>query len=444
MADPARWREVAHVRPHHFSDPVFGRLWTAFEDLISSNRDPAIATLADRFRGDVGVDSLGGASFLFDVYDHGVGCAARQHAESVVDGHVRRTGVAALADASRALLQPDGRDGRAILGQLRQDMDALTQDAALGDGELTNGIDAAVEVVEALDVEAAAGRSPGLLTGLSCFDRRLRGLRPGHLIVVGGRPSMGKTSLLRCAAYGAARLNPEHAFLMFSLEMSRREIAERALSSASWSAREEIAYAEFGAGLPPYQRQSLRNLQSTMPPNILIDDRSDIGVEDIARRVWAIKTRRPVGAVCVDYLQLLRRPGAGAGRNDAALLGEVTRALKVLAREAECTVILASQLNRQVESRDDKRPHLADLRDSGSIEQDANAVIFPFREAYYLERAEPANKTGAEYDRWRQNVEIGRRAMEAICAKNRGGAIGVDRLTYFAEYDHVAGDGDGR
>jgi replicative DNA helicase len=138
----------------------------------------------------------------------------------------------------------------------------------------------------------------------------------------------------------------------------------------------------------------------------------------------------------IDYLQLMTRPAAN-GRNEASVLGDITRGLKTLAREAETCVILLSQLSRAVEGRDDKRPHLADLRDSGSIEQDANAVLFPYREVYYREREEPKDVTSTAHAAWVQDVEALRRRMDVIAAKVRGGAIGTDRQAYFAEFDHI-------
>jgi len=171
-----------------------------------------------------------------------------------------------------------------------------------------------------------------------------------------------------------------------------------------------------------------------VPGNLIIDDSPVLSVDYVRRRVLALKQRGPVAAVFIDYLQIMDRP-EGKGRNDASIIGEMTKGLKQLAREAGTCVVLASQINRGVESRDDKRPQLSDLRESGAIEQDANAVLFPYREAYYLERAEPteASKRGA----WELKCAEMHRRMDVIAAKVRQGAVGTDHQVYFAEYDHI-------
>ena len=190
-----------------------------------------------------------------------------------------------------------------------------------------------------------------------------------------------------------------------------------------------------GDKLTPAERWILKDLTWKVPKNLIIDDSAVLTVEYVRRRVWSLKRKGPLGAIFIDYLQIMSRPNAN-GRNDAAVIGEMTGALKRLAREAEVCVVLLSQINRGVESRDDKRPQLSDLRESGSIEQDANAVLFPFREVYYLERAEP--KPGPAHLDWEAQVEALKRRMDVLCAKNRQGAVGTDHQEYFAEFDAVS------
>ncbi len=442
LNDNSRRREAAHISPGHFADPAHGRIWAIIGDLIDAGQNANPATITDKMLADPAVKELGGREFIFLLWDKAPpGHMARQFAEGVMEAHTRCMGAAMLAYGAKALLDPAGPPAAALIGGLRHDLERLEQDASVGDADLTTAEQAAANLLDALDDEAVNGRERGAMTGLRCFDRRLRGLRPGWLVVIGGRPSMAKSGLMRAAAYGAASRNPDKAMLIFSLEMDARECAERALSAASFEAGDGIAYAEFGGGLAAHERERLRELRARMPGNVLIDDRSTVSLDDIRRRVWAVKARQPVGAIFIDYLQLLARP-LMAGRNETLILGDITRGLKTLAREAETCVVLLSQLNRQVESRDDKRPQLADLRDSGSIEQDANAVLFPYREAYYRERAEPKDADSPEHQRWQEALELVRRQMDVIAAKVRGGAIGTDRQVYFAEFDHVEDVGD--
>ncbi len=437
MVDNSRYREVGHVRPDQLFDPFHARIWAAIGDLVSAGRRADAATIADLFAADPSLIEFGGARHIADLIDKAPSYVSiRPFAETVVSSWARREAAAVLADGARDVMTDLANSPGAMLSAIRNRLDRLEQDASSADGELATAADACDSLLDSLEHEAAHGRERGCMTGVRCFDRRMRGLRPGWLVVLGGRPSMGKSGLMRSAAYGAAKRNPDKTFLIFSLEMDARECAERALSAATFEAGDGIPYNEFGSGLAPHERARLRGFRAGMPANVLIDDRSNVSLDDIARRVWAVKARQPVGGVFVDYLQLMARPDP-AGRNDALVLGDITRGLKTLAREAETCVVLLSQLNRQVENREDKRPQLADLRDSGSIEQDANAVLFPYREVYYRERAEPKDTGSAEHLKWQESLELIRRRMDVIAAKVRGGAIGTDRQAYYAECDHV-------
>lgn len=433
------FREAAHIKGAYFWEPTHGRIWETARALIDAGKTALPVSVADQMSSDPGLKSLGGVDYLWLLWDrtHATAALVRQNAEAVLDGFTRREASVLLGDAAKALVAAVAPATPALLGDLRQRLTQLEQSACADTDGLLTAPAAGRALIEALEHEAEHGRPRGAMTGLRCFDRRLRGLRPGWLIVIGGRPSMGKTSLMRSAAFGCAVRQPGHAVLVHSLEMDARELAERSLSAASFTAGDGIAYADFGGGLTSSARASLARLGGGEPPNLHIDDRPGVSLEDIHRRVWALKAQGAVAAVFIDYLQLMLRPAAN-GRTEALILGEITQGLKRLAREAETCVVLLSQLNRQVESRDDKRPQLADLRDSGSIEQDANAVLFPFRAAYYLERNPPRDDApSTERDRWQMDLEANRRRMDVIAAKVRGGAIGTDRQAYFAEFDHV-------
>ena len=247
---------------------------------------------------------------------------------------------------------------------------------------------------------------------------------------------MGKSGIARQAATGAARINRDYLFPFFCAEMNRREMVERTLSEMTWRDGNAIQYRDMNPEkFTPLDWQILDRARDRIPSNFILDDTASLSVDYVRRRAWALKRKGQIGAIFIDYLQIMQRPPAN-GRNDAAVIGDMTAALKRLAREIRCAVVLLSQINRGVESRDDKRPQLSDLKESGSIEQDANAVLFPFREVYYLERAEPRENT-PEHTKWEEQVEVLKRRMDVLCAKNRGGAVGSDQQDYFAEYDVV-------
>ncbi|WP_177221800.1 replicative DNA helicase [Brevundimonas viscosa] len=311
----------------------------------------------------------------------------------------------------------------------------------LEDTLFQNAHEAALARMDRLEVEVATGKPKGVQTGLSCFDKRLGGLLPGSVIVLAGRPGMGKTALLGNVLYGAALLNPNKLFAGFSLEMDTDQLNDRALSRLTADDDAPVSFSDIAKVQPltSFDLQALHRAKVRIPRNLWLRDRAGVSVEDVSRAVWAMKRRGDLAAIGIDYLQLMRRP-ALAGRNEASAIAEMTGALKTLAREAKIAIILLSQLNRSVESRDDKRPQLSDLRESGSIEQDADAVLFPFREVYYLQKSEPkpdpVGISGAHFE-WEMRCAELRTAMDVIIAKNRHGSEGSEPQEYRAEIDLI-------
>jgi replicative DNA helicase len=432
LYDSSAFQRIIGLEARYFCEPFHQRAFAELFELFEQNKPADHIVLTERLKNDPAFDGLGGRQYLVDLIDKAPPpIYAGSYAEAIIDGWTRRAAVALCREAEPALaVSPD--PAFALIKALRAGLEEIERGACSGDDGLVTAVDAGADLIAALEAEAVNGRDRGLMCGLRCIDRRLRGLRPGWLVVIGGRPSMWKTGLARGILYGAAGRNPQSLFLLFALEMDRREITERALS-----ARDEIPYVDLGGtSLTPEDRERLKILAQCLPTNVLIDDRSTVTVDEIRRKIWALKRRGPVGAVVIDYLQLLVRPQA-QGRNDAAVIAEMTSTLKRIAKETGTCILLLSQLSRAVESRDDKRPQLADLRESGSIEQDANAVLFPFRQSYYTERAEPDAGT-PEHAAWRQKLELERRRLDVIAAKVRGGAIGTDRQEVYIEFDHVA------
>ena len=438
LFDNTAMRAAEGVRPDHFHEPFHQRLFEVSAELIRAGQTAEPIVLMERFRRDPAFEDLGGLRYLADLVDQAPPSAnARTYALLITDVWARRSAAALCMASATEIADGSDRPAAAHLAQLRQALEAVEIAASDPGASLVAANDAGDHLLEALDREAVEGRDRGALTGLRCIDRRMRGLRPGWLVVIGGRPSMGKTALARAIAYGAAERNPASTVLFFALEMDRREITERALSALSFASGDGVPYVDMGgASLPLEDRQRLRFTAKRLPGNLLIDDRPTLSVDDVRRAIWAAKRKGPVAVAVVDYLQLMTRPEA-QGRNEASVIGEMTSTLKRVAKETGVCIVLLSQLSRGVESRDDKRPQLSDLRESGSIEQDANAVLFPFRPVYYTERAEPAAGT-PEHGRWAEQVEIERRRLDVIAAKVRGGAIGTDRQACFIEYDHVA------
>ena len=420
-----------------FSEPFLGRLYSQIVGMIAAGKLAEPTVLQTALSSDPAYPEFGGLGFLIDLFDKAPAASnARAYAEAIADTAVRRRLVlmcqAAITDARK----PD-HTGYQAVAQTRIALENAERGAAPEDALFVNAHDAVLTRMDRLELERATGKPKGTQTGLSCIDKRLGGLMPGSVIVMAGRPGMGKTALLGNVLYSAAAMNPTKLFAGFSLEMDTDQLNDRALSRLTVTEDQAVSFSDIAKVLPltAFDMEALHRAKDRMPRNLWLRDRAGVSVEDVSRAVWAMKRKGDLAAIGIDYLQLMKRP-ALQGRNEASAIAEMTGALKNLAREARITIILLSQLNRSVESRDDKRPMLSDLRESGSIEQDADAVLFPYREIYYLQKAEP--KAGShEHTKWEEDCESVRRLMDVIIAKNRHGSEGVEPMDYRAEIDLI-------
>jgi replicative DNA helicase len=310
-------------------------------------------------------------------------------------------------------------------------------------------------LTEAIETAEAAfkrsGKTVGVATGFIDLDKKLGGLHPSDLIILAGRPSMGKTSLATNIAFNAAKayvegIGPDGRKVaedgavigFFSLEMSAEQLATRILAeesnvSSDRIRRGDVRREDFDKFVAASQRLA------AVP--LYIDDTPALSVAALRTRARRLKRQQGLGIIVIDYLQLMRVGGSRGGpENRVQEISEITRGLKAIAKELEVPVLALSQLSRAVEQREDKRPQLADLRESGSIEQDADVVMFIFREEYYLSRAEPTrrpdegeDKFNDRYERWKDRCEQTFGLAEVIIAKQRHGPIGTVKLHFEAE-----------
>jgi replicative DNA helicase len=442
MYEPSAFARCGEaLSPDHFFEPIHGRLWAAIADLSRAGKTTDPLIVAQRFEGDVAFQELGGIGYLAVLVDKAPPSSGLpEYARTVSDLWLRRRVMILAATALKAAAH--GAEGTAhdIVSGLRTQIETVEQEAAHEDSGIIEAADAARLAIANMQDMATHGRSKGLLTGLRCIDRRLNGLKPGALVVIGGRPGMSKTGLARAIMHGAATRNPDRVFPFFGIEMGPEEMIQRELSAITYEMDRGIEYrAMSSASLTPMDFMTLADAERRVPQNLRLVDCPALSVDDVRRKVWAMQRKGKVGAICIDYLQLMRKPAA-QGRNETSVLGEMTMALKQIARQAGITVILLSQLSRAVEQRDDKRPQLSDLRDSGSIEQDADVVLFPFREFYYLNKAEPKASDIAKHSDWEIACADTHRRLDVICAKQRQGPEGTDRQRYWAEFDHIEDD----
>lgn len=280
--------------------------------------------------------------------------------------------------------------------------------------------------------EIAYGREDrivGVSTGFRDMDKLLGGLHPSDLIILAGRPSMGKTALATNIAFNAAHLAQEKkggaGVVFFSLEMSANQLAMRLLGQESGISSDRIRRGaidqkDFGKFMELSQKFH------DLP--LLIDDTPALSVASLLTRARRLKRKHDIGLVVIDYLQLLQGNGQG-GENRVQELSEITRGLKMMAKDLEVPVLALSQLSRAVEQREDKRPQLSDLRESGTIEQDADVVMFVYREEYYESRKKPSE--GSEkMALWQKNMNAIYNVAEVIIAKQRHGPISTVSLHF--------------
>jgi replicative DNA helicase len=280
----------------------------------------------------------------------------------------------------------------------------------------------------------------------------LGGLQPSDLIIVAGRPGMGKTALATNIAFHAAtttRTDEKPQYVaFFSLEMSSEQLANRILSSETGIPSDDLRLGRINPG---QFNDIIRTSNDIENAPFYIDDTPGISVSQLASRARRLKRTHGLGLLVVDYLQLLSAPMGTKTENRVQEISAISRTLKNIAKELNIPVLALSQLSRAVEQREDKRPNLSDLRESGSIEQDADVVLFVYREEYYLSKSEPEQKPEESFDtyqirhsRWVEKSEKAQGKAEIIIAKQRHGSTGIVSPNFIGKFtkftDAVAED----
>lgn len=421
----------------HFIEEVHGEIWSLAKSMIEAGRTVDAVIIARILSNSKPLNDLGGATYLADLFERAPPTrGADDYAQAIIDAAQRRALLEVARVASVSARKDLAKPAYEIASDVRKMVEEIEQATVDPVSTSFNGDELAATVIA--KAEANEGKPRGLMCGLQCVDRRLGGLLPGKVIIIGARPSMGKTALARNIMSGAADRYPDLLFPIFGIEMGPEEMMQRELSARSFllDPDEAVPYIDLATGAA--NRASIYALKRVrVPRNLIFDDCSKLTLEGVQRKVWSLARKGRIGALAIDYLQLMSKPDAGrSGRNDAALWGDLTSGLKQIARAGGFPILLLSQLSRKVEERDDKRPILADLRESGSIEQDADAVLFPFRQFYYDER-EQKRQRGRKAEEFDAAYAENRTLMEVICAKQRQGPVGVDRQHCNLEYDLV-------
>jgi len=429
------------LQPRHFYEPFHGRLYAALESHIRRGQlaDPIL--IADQFQRDPAFSEMGGLRYFADLVDRAPPAAnAPDYARVVYDLALRRDliriGGEIAAGAQGGEPHISARE-QIEAAELQLYTLAETGSTSSGFMGFSDALAGAVEMAQ--EAYNRDGGLSGLSTGLVDLDQKLGGLHPSDLVVLAARPSMGKTALATNIAFNVARKyawepQPDGSrktvnggvVAFFSLEMSAEQLAMRLLAEVTEVPSDKIRKGEITVGEFGRIRDAAAEIAEAP---LYIDATGGISIAKLAARARRLKRTAGLDLIVVDYLQLVTANDTGRMDNRVQEVTQITQGLKTLAKELSVPVIAAAQLSRQVENRDDKKPQLADLRESGSIEQDADVVMFIYREAYYLSRAEP--KEGSqEHLAWQEKLDPIRNLAEIIIGKQRHGPIGVVRLHF--------------
>ena len=452
----------------HFFEPLHGRIFAAIKALREHDMTVTPVTLRPLFEADPAMRELGGPGYLARLTGSGAGLiGARQFAQQIYDLALLRT----LIEVGRDLVDKAMDTSKEVnpRGQIEAAEEALFKVATDGGSEssiktFAQATTAAIQMADrALN---SGGGVSGVTTGLSSINAKMGGFHKSDLVILAGRPGMGKTSLATNIAFNAAqrwmqdeadgidqkqRIGAKVAF--FSLEMSADQLATRVLAEQSRISSQDLRMGKISQSEMDRLVVTAGELQN-LP--FVIDDTAGLTIGQLHTRLRRLQRRhgeQGIGLVVVDYLQLLQGSGRSSNENRVQEISEISRGLKTLAKDLNVPVLALSQLSRAVEQREDKRPQLSDLRESGSIEQDADVVLFIYREDYYVAAKEPKYPTEGDdakvfedHAKWKMDMERVYGLAELIVAKQRHGSTGKVTLKFEPEvtrFSDYAGNGFG-
>src|SRR6476620_6194270 len=420
------------LRPDHFFEPLHGRIYESILRMTDANRVANPVTLRPLFEADEAIKEVGGAAYLAQLTGSGAAViGARDFAQQIYDLALLR----ALIGVGRDLVEGalDTSEDVAPLAQIER---AETELYKMAERAVNRG-----------------GHLSGFTTGLDALNSKIGGLHKSDLVIVAGRPGMGKSALGTNIGFAAAQrllrdledgIDPAKSagagVALFSLEMSADQLATRILAEQSGISSENLRMGKISQQEFRQLARAAAELQS-LP--LYIDDTPGLTIAALRTRAWRLKRQKGIGLVVVDYLQLLQGTGrGGSSDNRVQEISEISRGLKQLAKELDLPVLALSQLSRAVEQREDKRPQLSDLRESGSIEQDADMVWFVYRGDYYLAAKKP-DEDHTDFQAWQEEMSRIHGRADLIVAKQRHGATGTVRMKFDAritKFSDAAGD----
>jgi replicative DNA helicase len=451
LLDNSQHERVSEIiRPHHFSHPSHQNIFAVIEKMIERGLEAKHTTLKDYFEKDDGLQSVGGAQYLAALQTEvPVINNIQDYAQTIYDRYLRREIIRLNLDTNNKAYNFDIDVAAAdIISSAEAQLFSLAESGTSKGGfkTLKDSVLAAIEIAE--KAYKTEGHVTGITTGLTDLDGKLGGLHNSDLLILAARPAMGKTSLAVNIAFNAAKAFAENRgggkVGFFSLEMSADQLATRILADQSGISGDDLRKGNIKES--DFRKFAEASHKLSQLP-LYIDDTPALSIGAVRTRARRLKRTSGLDLLIIDYLQLLQGSGSRQSEGNRVLeISEITRGLKAIAKELQIPVIALSQLSRAVEQREDKRPQLADLRESGSIEQDADVVMFIYRREYYLANDEPEKKGGEDegkfadrYAQWQQDLSDCANKADIIIAKQRHGPVGTvslhfdNRVTRFSD-----------
>jgi len=445
----AFYRVSDFLEPEHFFEPLHQKVYKDIGSLVRAGKAATPITLKTFLPADLDVAGLNASQYLARLATEATTVInAGDYGRTIYDLALRR----ALIGIGEVMVNV-AYDAPVELGPQAQIEDAERRLYELAEtGRYDGGFQRFAQAITAAVENAARayerdGKLSGLATGLRDLDRMMGGLQPSDLIVLAGRPGMGKSSLATNIGYNIARawrgevradghITSVNGGIvgMFSLEMSAEQLATRIIADRAAIPSSRIRRGEIESGDFDRLAETAREMES-IP--FYIDETGGLSIAQLAARARRLKRQKGLDLIIVDYIQLLQGSSRRAAEGRVQEVTEITTNLKALAKELNLPIIALSQLSRQVENRDDKRPQLSDLRESGSIEQDADVVMFVYREEYYLRNREPRPGT-EEHFKWQAEMDAAHGKAEVIIGKQRHGPTGTVQLHFEGEFTRFA------
>ena len=432
-------RVSSFLNPEHFHEPLHQRIYEAIGRVIRKGQLASPVTLRPYFALDASMKDVGGTDYLASIVRFAPTVInAVDFARMIFDLAQRRELIRVGEDIVNVAYDPPiDLSPAEQIEEAEKQLYQIAERSRFGGGfrSFKQAMLGAIEAAE------RAYQSPthitGVSTGFTELDNLLGGLQKSDLIILAARPGMGKTSLATNMAFHAARESARTEggagarVAFFSLEMSAEQLATRIIAEQA-----EVSSSKIRRGkIEERDMQSLIRVSTELERlPLFIDDTGGLSIAQVAARSRRLKRSGGLGMIVVDYLQLLTGTGSKKNENRVQEITEITKGLKTLAKELAVPIIALSQLSRGVDARDDKRPVLADLRESGSIEQDADVVMFIYREAYYLETKEPSMDDAIEYQKWREKMDRIHGLSDVLVEKHRHGPTAKITLRFEKQY----------